>query len=465
MRNTSSACSISPRCTHALTEEAEPLGDERRARRRRASAPRACAGRWRGAPASAEELDDLAATPCGAPRPPPRRPWRGRWRCARPSRRGRAPRGRGRGSGSGRRRDRSVSSTPSWRTTSSARLSSSSRRACAASSRRAARGAGSGRRCRAGWPRSSVSRVGAGAGSVVLDEERADEAAAEVGEREPLRLEVVRRRRRAPTTKSTSVRSGLRRSTVSAVMRAPTMIEKAKKRSPTISQSAWKHPMPSPMRSNQPSVRTASRENSCASPTCSRERSTSHEGPSFVESPVPADRLDAAAFALVGSRPRRTALEHAHVAEGEVVLDGVAGVEAARARVISSVVCHERSRPLREAEVPGRACGCGCRPGRAARSGSPSTGRGRRRRPGGPSSAGRGAGACSRWRRGGRERRWSGPRLSPLRARACACPFAFLPRGSGNPPAPRIASQNAASAPRSVPATSRSTANRRPSEP
>src|SRR5260221_14067716 len=41
-------------------------------------------------------------------------------------------------------------------------------------------------------------------------------------------------------------------------MRAPTMIENAKKRSPTISQSAWKLPMPSPMRSNHPSVRTAS---------------------------------------------------------------------------------------------------------------------------------------------------------------------------------------------------------------
>ncbi len=62
-------------------------------------------------------------------------------------------------------------------------------------------------------------------------------------------------------TKSTRVLSGLRRSTVSAVMRAPVIIEKAKNASPTISQSAWKLPIPSPMRSNQPSVRTASREN------------------------------------------------------------------------------------------------------------------------------------------------------------------------------------------------------------
>ena len=97
---------------------------------------------------------------------------------------------------------------------------------------------------------------------VLFDEQRADEAAAEVGEREALRLEVARRPPPPPTTKSTSVLSGLRRSTVSAVMRAPTMIENAKKRSPTISQSAWKLPMPSPMRSNQPSVRTASSENS-----------------------------------------------------------------------------------------------------------------------------------------------------------------------------------------------------------
>jgi len=51
-----------------------------------------------------------------------------------------------------------------------------------------------------------------------------------------------------PTTKSTRVWSGLRRSTVSAVIRAPTMIENAKKRSPTISQSAWKLPILSPIR-------------------------------------------------------------------------------------------------------------------------------------------------------------------------------------------------------------------------
>jgi len=48
---------------------------------------------------------------------------------------------------------------------------------------------------------------------------------------------------------------------VSAVMRAPTMIENAKNRSPTISQSAWKLPIPSPIRSNQPSVRRASSGN------------------------------------------------------------------------------------------------------------------------------------------------------------------------------------------------------------
>jgi hypothetical protein len=42
----------------------------------------------------------------------------------------------------------------------------------------------------------------------------------------------------APTTKSTIVLSGLRRSTVSAVMRAPVIMAKAKKRGPTMSQSA-----------------------------------------------------------------------------------------------------------------------------------------------------------------------------------------------------------------------------------
>src|SRR5262245_36972849 len=64
----------------------------------------------------------------------------------------------------------------------------------------------------------------------------------------------------APTANSTRVLSGVRRSTVSEVMRAPVIIAKAKKRAPTMSHSAWKLPMPSPMRSNQPSVRMASKE-------------------------------------------------------------------------------------------------------------------------------------------------------------------------------------------------------------
>jgi hypothetical protein len=41
-----------------------------------------------------------------------------------------------------------------------------------------------------------------------------------------------------PTTKSTSVFSGSRRSTVSAVIRAPVIIANAKKRAPMMSQSA-----------------------------------------------------------------------------------------------------------------------------------------------------------------------------------------------------------------------------------
>jgi hypothetical protein len=38
------------------------------------------------------------------------------------------------------------------------------------------------------------------------------------------------------------------------------IIAKAKKRAPTMSHSAWKLPIPSPIRSNQPSVRMASSE-------------------------------------------------------------------------------------------------------------------------------------------------------------------------------------------------------------
>src|SRR4051812_11741050 len=64
----------------------------------------------------------------------------------------------------------------------------------------------------------------------------------------------------AAITKSTRVLSGLRRSTVSAVILAPVIMENAKNASPTMSQRAWKLPIPSPMRSNQPSVRTASSE-------------------------------------------------------------------------------------------------------------------------------------------------------------------------------------------------------------
>src|SRR4051812_11295318 len=43
-------------------------------------------------------------------------------------------------------------------------------------------------------------------------------------------------------------------------MRAPVIIANAKNRGPTMSHSAWKLPMPSPMRSNHPSVRIESSE-------------------------------------------------------------------------------------------------------------------------------------------------------------------------------------------------------------
>ena len=63
-------------------------------------------------------------------------------------------------------------------------------RACGGSSRRAARAAGSGRRCRAGCPRRR-SRARAPAGFASSVEERADEAPPEVGERQALRLGVA----------------------------------------------------------------------------------------------------------------------------------------------------------------------------------------------------------------------------------------------------------------------------------
>ncbi len=134
--------------------------------------------------------------------------------------------------------------------------------------------------------------LGRGAAWRRPDEERADEAVTEVGQREPLRRR--RRPRRSPgaaTTKSTSVSVGAppvdreRRDP-----RARRSIEKAKKRSPTMSQRAWKLPIPSPMRSNQPSVRTASSENSFrASLMCSyylppnrRHRNHFHAEPPHV---------------------------------------------------------------------------------------------------------------------------------------------------------------------------------------
>ena len=74
--------------------------------------------------------------------------------------------------------------------------------ACAASSRRAARAAGSGRRCRAGSPRPRSRASGAGAGLSSSTSRAPDEAAAEVGEREALRLERRRRpRRRRPRSR------------------------------------------------------------------------------------------------------------------------------------------------------------------------------------------------------------------------------------------------------------------------
>ena len=192
---------------------------------------------------AAEQLHDLRPVACGAPPPRPRRPSRGRWRCASRSAT-RSSSSRTRARMRKRKASRScVSSTPSWRTTSSGAPSSSSTQLAqrVAVERREEQVADADVELDdldLGLARRRGGRL------VVLDEERADEAAAEVGEREALRLEAVVRRRRAPTTKSTSDRSGFRRSTVSAVMRAPTMIENAKKRSPTISQSAWKRADP-----------------------------------------------------------------------------------------------------------------------------------------------------------------------------------------------------------------------------
>ena len=70
--------------------------------------------------------------------------------------------------------------------------------------------------------------------------------AAGVGERRPLRLEFLDPAWPAPTTKSTSDISGFRRSTVSAVMRAPTMIENAWLLRRDLAEYYKNEPIPSP---------------------------------------------------------------------------------------------------------------------------------------------------------------------------------------------------------------------------
>src|SRR5271156_4119501 len=127
------------------------------------------------------------------------------------------------------------------------------------------------------------------------------------------------------------------------------MIENAKKRSPTISHSAWKLPIPSPMRSNQPSVRRESRENSLRfSDICQSRLRASHEGGYGVEekrgerqcrhtgfTPQPSQRA--------GSRRDGQRWSMPMWQRAKSYLTGSVGSKRERARVISSVVVQERS--------------------------------------------------------------------------------------------------------------------------
>src|SRR3954452_15497859 len=78
------------------------------------------------------------------------------------------------------------------------------------------------------------------------------------------------------------------------------------------------------MRSNQPSVRTASRRNVWVGMDFTKvSRGTAAR-------PVPADRKHAAPFAAGGIAAGRAALQHAHMAEREIVLGRVLGIEVAQ---------------------------------------------------------------------------------------------------------------------------------------
>ena len=154
-------------------------------------------------------------------------------------------------------------------------------------------------------------------------------------------------------------------------MRAPTMIENAKKRSPTISQSAWKLPMPSPTRSNQPSVRSASSEEFFAlfrhvdvrtqrrtkgpltSSVLARRRARS----SLAQCRHTARILTP--FATLRVLPRRAALQHSHVAEREVVFSPGLSDRSERERAVISSVVFQREIVAAGVEARGSARACG----------------------------------------------------------------------------------------------------------
>src|SRR5690242_16316638 len=104
-------------------------------------------------------------------------------------------------------------------------------------------------------------------------------------------------------------------------MRAPTMIENAKKRSPTISQRAWKLPMPSPMRSNHPSVRRASSGKLFVGTAMLLSGLLGSHGSRFL--PMPAHGFHTTTLAAHGVTARGAALEHAQVTERKIVANRV----------------------------------------------------------------------------------------------------------------------------------------------
>ena len=188
----------------------------------------------------------------------------------------------------------------------------------------------------------SVSRVGSGAALVVVDEERADEAAAEVGQREALRLEAV------VGVADADDEVDERQVRVAAVdrERRDARADDDREREEALADDlaerlegpdALADALEPPVGADGVEVELA------AGPWSFIYTAVQRAYQNRVPCPVNAHGFDAAPLAADGVAARRAALEHAQVAEGEVVLDGVGGSKRARAAVISSVVFHEGS--------------------------------------------------------------------------------------------------------------------------